>query len=177
MLVLFSETRLLCTDLVLWKSLASALLRVSHLYSIRGTPKSAEHYATQAVDLARDLGSPRVAARAYIVRGEVKMKAGNLVGCEEDMETAVSLLGTVSALRRFPILLALTPWPVYRALVQKPSMLEDSGQTYTSVVSWPARPMSHISRRNPCSTSLLLLQERGKCNQTCEVSLFLCDVG
>ena len=78
------------------QSLANAFLRVSHLYALRGTPKSAEHFAQQAIDLATDLGSSRALAKALNARAEVRMYAGNDVGSLKDLDLVSEILGTVS---------------------------------------------------------------------------------
>ncbi|GAA6064363.1 hypothetical protein JCM10212_005877 [Sporobolomyces blumeae] len=74
--------------------LAMAILRVSQIYLVRGTPKHAEFYASQAVDLAQDLGSPRLEARACAMRAEVRLLAGKLADADQDLLRMEALLGS-----------------------------------------------------------------------------------
>ena len=88
-------------ELALPQSLASALLRVATLHSIRGNPKSAEHYTQQAIDFAQDLGSTRLFARALVVRAEIRLHAGNFADASSDLDLVDHVLGEVSPLFAF----------------------------------------------------------------------------
>lgn len=73
------------------------MLRVATIYLIRGTPKSADHYAEQAVHLAEDMGSSRLLVRAMIVRVEVRLQSHNLVETRIDLDRMDELLGSSSS--------------------------------------------------------------------------------
>ncbi|ORY92414.1 peptidase family C50-domain-containing protein [Leucosporidium creatinivorum] len=78
------------------EAFGGAILRVATLYSTRGTPKAAEHYADGAMDFAKEMGSTRFMARALAVRTEVRLHAGNLEGAEMDLELIGGALGSTS---------------------------------------------------------------------------------
>jgi hypothetical protein len=78
------------------QSFIAATLRVATLHCVRGIPKSAEYYAQQAVDFAKDLGSVRLQARAMLVRVEVLVHKGNTEAALSDLDLICDLLGTVS---------------------------------------------------------------------------------
>lgn len=69
------------------------MLRVASIYLIRGTPKSADYYAEQAVNFAEDIGSARLLARAIAVRAEVRLQSHNFVGTKLDLDRMDELLG------------------------------------------------------------------------------------
>ena len=75
-------------------ALGAAMLRVAALYSLRGTPKSAEWYADQAVEFAADVGSGRLLARAVLARAQVRMLAGRVDDAAIDLTRAQTELGS-----------------------------------------------------------------------------------
>lgn len=77
------------------QGLARAMLRVATLHSIRGTPKSAEYYADQALGFADDVGSSRLSARALVARADVRVHVGNFDGADEDLGRIEGILGPV----------------------------------------------------------------------------------
>lgn len=79
-------------------------MRVAQIYSIRGTPKSSEHFASQAIELAQDLGSSRLVARATIARAQVRLSAANLIGCSEDLDATSALLNSVCLITYFAVI-------------------------------------------------------------------------
>jgi hypothetical protein len=83
---------------ILWsqQQLAQSILRVSTLHLARGSPKDALFYATQAIDLAQNLGSERLAARALSLRAEVYILLNKWDEAGNDLEQVETLLGTVS---------------------------------------------------------------------------------
>ncbi|GAA5849620.1 hypothetical protein JCM8547_000513 [Rhodosporidiobolus lusitaniae] len=78
------------------ESLLDATLRVASLHFLRGTPKSADFYAQQALDLAEDLGSSRMMARALAVRADVRLHWGKFEEADADLDRMVRLVGTAS---------------------------------------------------------------------------------
>lgn len=74
-----------------------SILRVAELYSLRGTAKSAEHYAQAAVDFARDVGSRRLTSRALALRASVRLHSANHEGAELDLDLISDTLDAVRA--------------------------------------------------------------------------------
>lgn len=74
----------------------TAMLRVATIYLVRGTPKSADHYAQQAVAFAEDMGSARLLARAIAVRAEVRLQSHNFEQAKIDLDRMDQLLGLSS---------------------------------------------------------------------------------
>lgn len=75
--------------------LLDAILRVASLHFVRGTPKSADFFAQQALDLAEDLASPRQMVRALSLRADVRMHWGKMQEAAGDLDRATALLGSV----------------------------------------------------------------------------------
>ena len=71
------------------------MLRVASLHSVRGIPKSAEYYAQQAIDFAKEFGSVRLQARAMLVRVQILVHKGNTQGALDDLEAICEILGAV----------------------------------------------------------------------------------
>ncbi|GAA5845459.1 hypothetical protein JCM5353_003517, partial [Sporobolomyces roseus] len=78
------------------EQLAQSIIRASNLYFVRGSPKDAEFYATQAIDLARDLSSDRMIARATASRVEVRILIGNSNGADIDLKYIEELIEATS---------------------------------------------------------------------------------
>ncbi|GAA6018536.1 hypothetical protein JCM11491_006438 [Sporobolomyces phaffii] len=78
------------------EQLAQAILRVSALHLVRGSPKDAEFYATQSIDLAQNLGSERMTARALSLRAEVEILLGRWEDAGNDLEQVETILGTTT---------------------------------------------------------------------------------
>ncbi|GAA5830726.1 hypothetical protein JCM11251_001054 [Rhodosporidiobolus azoricus] len=78
------------------EALFDSTLRVASLHFTRGTPKSAEFYAQQALDLAEDLGSARCMARALALRADVRMHWTRLEEAEADLSRLDVLVGSAS---------------------------------------------------------------------------------
>ncbi|GJN89037.1 hypothetical protein Rhopal_002011-T1 [Rhodotorula paludigena] len=76
--------------------LLDAILRVASLHFVRGTPKSADFFAQQALDLAEDLASPRQMARALSLRADVRMHWGKMQDASGDLDRATALLGSAN---------------------------------------------------------------------------------
>ncbi|KAM0746055.1 hypothetical protein T439DRAFT_384325 [Meredithblackwellia eburnea MCA 4105] len=74
------------------ENLILSFLRVGYLYTLRGTAKSAEYYADQALSIAEDICSPRLCVRALALRVEVHLHVGNLAGAEKDLAMMDTLL-------------------------------------------------------------------------------------
>jgi len=93
---------------------------------VRGSPKDAEFYATQAIDLARDLSSDRMIARATASRVEVRILIGNSNGADIDLKSIEELIRAVRLILTFlrfeDVLTLCTPC---RLLVLKPWNYED----------------------------------------------------
>lgn len=81
------------------QQLAQSILRVSSLHLVRGSPKDAEFYATQAIDLARNIASDRLVARATALRAEVRILLNRWEEAGTDLEQMDTQLGNVSTLR------------------------------------------------------------------------------
>ncbi|GAA5928121.1 separase [Sporobolomyces koalae] len=77
--------------------LAQSILRVSVLHLVRGSPKDAEFYASQAVELAENLGSERLTARALCIRAEVEILIGRWDDASNDLGRAEALVGDASS--------------------------------------------------------------------------------
>lgn len=73
----------------------SSVLRVATLYAVQGTSKSAEHYAKGALELATEIGSPRLAARCLAVRVEVRLRWGLLDEAQADLDQMDTFLSDV----------------------------------------------------------------------------------
>ncbi|GAA5910865.1 separase [Sporobolomyces salmoneus] len=73
--------------------LALSILRVSTLHLVRGSPKDAEFYASQTIDLAQNLGSQRLIARATALRAEVKILLRKWEEAGNDLEQVELTLG------------------------------------------------------------------------------------
>ncbi|GAA5885666.1 hypothetical protein JCM6882_007518 [Rhodosporidiobolus microsporus] len=78
------------------EALLTSTLRVATLHFTRGTPKSADFYAQQALDLAEDLGSARGMARALALKADVRMHWGKLEEAEADLGRLDGLVGSAS---------------------------------------------------------------------------------
>ncbi|GAA6007706.1 hypothetical protein JCM10207_004847 [Rhodosporidiobolus poonsookiae] len=78
------------------EALLDSTLRVAQLHFTRGTPKSADFYATQALELAEDLGSARMMARALAVRAEVRLCWGKWEEADGDVTSIEKLVGRAS---------------------------------------------------------------------------------
>lgn len=77
------------------QGLLAAILRVAALHFVRGTPKSADFFAQQALDLAEDLASPRQMARALSVQVDVRLHREQLDEAAVMLERIEELLGSV----------------------------------------------------------------------------------
>jgi hypothetical protein len=148
------------------QSLGGSILRVAILHSIRGTPKSAEHYAKHALDISRDLGSARLIARALTVRAEVRLHAGNIQGAQEDLDMSDNALGSASRLPRWS---SDDPSDVLfgarRARALKQSMFVASEPTSTCATASPwklIKAISRLSDRSTCSFKLLQTENLAK---------------
>jgi separase len=78
--------------------MAMSYIRVAHLYLLRGTPKSAEHYALQAIEFAAEIGFTRISARAYAVRAEIRMISSRFEDAQGDLQNMRISIGDVSDL-------------------------------------------------------------------------------
>ncbi|BGP15795.1 separin protein [Rhodosporidiobolus nylandii] len=77
------------------EALLDATLRVASLHCMRGTPKSADFYATQALDLAEDLGSTRLMARALALRADVRLHWEKFEEGDGDLDAVERLVGSI----------------------------------------------------------------------------------
>lgn len=82
---------------LLAEHLGASIMRVAELYSLRGTAKSAEHYAQAVVDFSRDIGSRRLTSRALALRASVRLHSANADGAELDLDLINDTLDVVSA--------------------------------------------------------------------------------
>ncbi|BGP39728.1 separin protein [Rhodotorula kratochvilovae] len=85
-----------CLSWQLAEGLLDAILRVASLHFVRGTPKSADFFAQQALDLAEDLGAPRQMARALAVQTDVRLYWGKLDEAAAGLERVEELLGSTT---------------------------------------------------------------------------------
>ncbi|GAA6027635.1 hypothetical protein JCM8097_007957 [Rhodosporidiobolus ruineniae] len=79
------------------EALLDSTLRVATLHFLRGTPKSAEFYAQQALDLAEDLGSSRMMARALALRTDVRLHWGRIGQAAEDLDVLDALVAKTTS--------------------------------------------------------------------------------
>ncbi|GAA5914661.1 hypothetical protein JCM8208_000403 [Rhodotorula glutinis] len=78
------------------EGLLDATIRVAKLHFVRGTPKSADFFAKQALDLAEDLASPRQMARALSVQVDVRLHREQLDDAAVMLERIEELLGSTT---------------------------------------------------------------------------------
>ncbi|GAA5821500.1 hypothetical protein JCM3770_000600 [Rhodotorula araucariae] len=76
------------------EGLLDGIIRVAALHFVRGTPKSADFFAQQALDLAEDLGAPRQMARALSMQADVRLHWGKLDEAAAGLEQVEELLGS-----------------------------------------------------------------------------------
>lgn len=84
-------------DLKLEQHFGSSILRVAELYALRGTAKSAEHYAQAALDFSRDINSRRLMVRALVLRASVRLQATNSEGAELDLQLIEDVVDPVGS--------------------------------------------------------------------------------
>ncbi|GAA5968747.1 hypothetical protein JCM11641_000719 [Rhodosporidiobolus odoratus] len=77
------------------EGLVTSTLRVAQLHFLRGTPKSADFYATQAFELAEDLASSRLMARALALRADVRLHWGKWEEADGDLDAGDKLVADI----------------------------------------------------------------------------------
>ncbi|TFK18247.1 hypothetical protein FA15DRAFT_760707 [Coprinopsis marcescibilis] len=82
----------------IFEGLLSAFFSLADAYSMRGSPKEADHLLKQALGMANNLNLPIVASRALSRLGEVQMRLGRLEQAQESLDGAAMRLGVSAAL-------------------------------------------------------------------------------
>jgi separase len=72
-----------------------ANFRLSQLYALRGTARSATFFADQAIQLADDLGAQHVKAQALALRAELSIYQGESQKALDDLNQAVTVASQV----------------------------------------------------------------------------------
>ncbi|GAA5945755.1 hypothetical protein JCM3775_005840 [Rhodotorula graminis] len=78
------------------EGLLDATVRVAKVHFVRGTPKSADFFAQQALNLAEDLASSRQMARALSVQVDVRLHREQLDEAAVKLERIEELLGSTT---------------------------------------------------------------------------------
>lgn len=86
------------TDLTYPQLLLNSIERVAVMHFIRGTPKSADFFAQQAMELAEDVGSANTLARALLLRADVRLQWGKQEEATADLDRVSQLLRSVRSL-------------------------------------------------------------------------------
>ncbi|GEM07555.1 cysteine-type endopeptidase, separase [Rhodotorula toruloides] len=76
--------------------LLNAIERVALVHFVRGTPKSADFFAQQAIELAEDVGSANTMARALLLRADVRLQWGKQDEAAADLDQVARLLRSSS---------------------------------------------------------------------------------
>ncbi|BGP62219.1 separin protein [Rhodotorula toruloides] len=76
--------------------LLATIERVAVVHFVRGTPKSADYFAQQAIDLAEDVGSANGMARALLLRADVRLQWGRQAEAAADLNRISQLLRSAS---------------------------------------------------------------------------------
>lgn len=69
-----------------------ALLLVANLHHQRGNPKSAEHFATQAIEFAESASLPAQTLRGLAIRTDVRLHCARPREAFEDLQTMEKIL-------------------------------------------------------------------------------------
>ncbi|BGO99409.1 separin protein [Rhodotorula toruloides] len=76
--------------------LLATIERVALVHFVRGTPKSADYFAQQALDFAEDVGSANGMARALLLRADVRLQWGKQAEAAADLDRVSQLLRSSS---------------------------------------------------------------------------------
>ncbi|KAF7305053.1 Cysteine peptidase C50 [Mycena kentingensis (nom. inval.)] len=85
-------------DSVEWRvcdGLLATLFALCDAYFVRGSPKEAEYFAQQALDLATSLNAPAMAARALAKKGEIQLHQRHLADAHDTLLQAREMLQNI----------------------------------------------------------------------------------